>query len=137
MNGTSHAIADSACPCGRGRYATCCGLLHAGLVASTAEDLMRARYSAYVLGLEAYVLASWHRSTRPASAGSNDIERTRWLGLTVKRHEAKGDRATVEFVARYRTDGRGRRLHEISRFVREDGCWYYVDGDVNDEPPTR
>jgi SEC-C motif-containing protein len=61
----------------------------------------------------------------------------RWLGLEVKRHAATGtDNATVEFVARYRADGRGHRLHEISRFVRENGRWFYVDGEFPAPSPT-
>nr|WP_119293472.1 YchJ family metal-binding protein [Azohydromonas sediminis] len=55
----------------------------------------------------------------------------KWLGLEVRRHTVlDADHATVEFVARSRLHGRGQRLHETSRFVREDGRWYYVDGDV-------
>ena len=123
-------VGPTVCPCGRGRYAACCGPLHAGQLAASAEDLMRARYSAYVLGLGDFVLGSWHASTRPATAASDDDARTTWLGLSVKRHEARGDRATVEFVARYRVGGRGHRLHEVSRFLREEGRWYYVDGDI-------
>ena len=54
-----------------------------------------------------------------------------WLGLDVKRHVPDGDRAVVEFVARLRHGGgKAQRMHEVSRFVREDGRWYYVDGDV-------
>jgi len=89
---------------------------------------MRSRYSAYVLGLDDYLLATWHASTRPESLEATP---TRWLGLDVRRHEvaADGERAVVEFVARYRVDGRGHRLHESSRFVREDGRWFYVDGE--------
>ena len=67
------------------------------------------------------------------AAGELDIEAdgTKWLGLAVKRHQQQDDRhATVEFVARYRIGGRGHRLHELSRFVREDGRWYYLDGDI-------
>jgi SEC-C motif-containing protein len=37
--------------------------------------------------------------------------------------------AEVEFVARNRVQGRATRMHERSRFVREDGRWFYVDGD--------
>jgi hypothetical protein len=62
---------STACPCGSGRpYAACCGRLHGGEPAATAEELMRSRYSAYVLGLEAYLLATWHASTRPAALES-------------------------------------------------------------------
>lgn len=124
----------SACPCGSGkRYASCCAPAHAGeLPAATAEALMRSRYSAYVLGLAPYLLDTWHASTRPASLDLAGDAATRWLGLEVKRHQVQdAAHATVEFVARYRIGGRGHRLHEISRFVREDGRWFYIDGDVD------
>ncbi len=95
---------------------------------------MRSRYSAYVRGDEAYLLASWHASTRPASL---DLAAQRaaptWLGLDVKRHLSEGDRAVVEFVARLRYGGgKAQRMHEVSRFVREDGHWFYLDGDLDD-----
>ncbi|WP_342718641.1 YchJ family protein [Propionivibrio dicarboxylicus] len=91
--------------------------------------MMRSRYSAYVLRLEPYLLATWHASTRPASLDLA-ADTARWLGLQVRRHETPAtDRAIVEFVARYKIGGRAQRLHEISRFVREDGRWFYVDGD--------
>ena len=124
----------SACHCGSGKlYAACCGRLHVGAEnAASAEALMRSRYSAYVLKLEDYLLATWHPTTRPTEL---DIEAdgTKWLGLAVKRHQQQDDsHATVEFVARYRIAGRGHRLHETSRFVCEDGRWFYVDGDLRD-----
>jgi len=119
------------CPCGQPKnYADCCGACHAGAPAPTAETLMRARYSAYVLALEPYLLATWHASTRPPDARPD--KDTRWLGLTIKRHDTTGpDSAIVEFVARYKLAGGAQRLHEVSRFVREDGRWYYVDGKFN------
>lgn len=120
------------CPCGNDAgYARCCGLLHDGGVAETAERLMRSRYSAYVLKREDYLLATWHASTRPAylKLAAQQPAPT-WLGLNIKRHEASGDHAVVEFVARLRYGGgKAQRMHEISRFVREDGRWYYVDGE--------
>jgi len=125
----------SACHCGSGKpYAACCGRLHAGAEnAASAEALMRSRYSAYVLGLEPYLLATWHASTRPAALHLAEDAGTKWLGLEVKRQQAQdASHATVEFVARYRIAGRGHRLHETSRFVREDGRWFYVDGDASD-----
>ena len=125
------AVLPEACPCGSGlRYAVCCGRRHGGAeFAPTAEALMRSRYSAYVLKLDEYLLATWHASTRPAELNLAD-DPTKWLGLEVRQHRSSGpDQAEVEFVARYRVDGRGHRLHELSRFVREDGRWYYVDGD--------
>jgi len=125
-------IALNACCCGSGRpYAECCGQLHIGAEnALTAEALMRSRYSAYVLGLEPYLLATWHASTRPAALNLADETGSKWLGLTLKRHQMQDEKyATVEFVARYRVAGRGQRLHETSRFAREDGRWYYLDGE--------
>lgn len=124
----------SACFCGSTRsYAECCGQLHSGAKnALTAEALMRSRYSAYVLDLEAYLLSTWHVSTRPESLHLADQPASQWLGLEVRRHARQGDdRAIVEFVARYRVAGRGYRLHETSNFVREAGCWFYVDGEIN------
>lgn len=90
---------------------------------------MRSRYSAFVLKLDAYLLATWHPSTRPAKLDLAS-DNTRWLGLEMKKHSQKSaDSATVEFVARCKISGRAHRLHEISRFIREEGRWYYVDGD--------
>ena len=89
---------------------------------------MRSRYSAFVLGLEAYLLETWHASTRPAAPLALDPA-TRWLGLEVRGHLAiDADHAVVEFVARSKLGGRATRLHETSRFVREAGRWFYVDG---------
>jgi SEC-C motif-containing protein len=91
---------------------------------------MRSRYSAYALGKTAYLLATWHASTRPPALALDEEPRSRWIGLAIRRHEqADADHAVVEFVARHRIGGRAHRLHEISRFVREDGRWYYLDGE--------
>ena len=118
-----------ACPCGSGRdYAACCGPLHAGAPAPDAEALMRSRYSAYVREDADYLLRSWHPSTRP-DALAFDEPRPAWLKLEVLWHRPTGpDSAEVEFVARYRIGG-GRvvRMREHSRFLREDGRWYYLD----------
>jgi len=137
------------CPCGRtlavpGKaakgaqarvlpYAHCCGryLDHGDdAAAPDAESLMRSRYTAFVAERADYLQATWHPSTRPAAL---DFEPgTKWLGLEVRRHRPiSDDRAEVEFVARYRVGGRAVRLHETSRFVREGGRWFYVDGDIH------
>ena len=93
---------------------------------------MRSRYTAYTQGREDYLLATWHPSTRPsAPLGLADDTATKWLGLEVRRHEPRdAEHAIVEFVARYKVGGRAHRLHETSRFVRENGRWFYVDGDI-------
>lgn len=128
------------CPCGRrdaaGRvltYARCCGLYlsdGAGTPAPDAEALMRSRYSAFVLERADYLLATWHASTRPSQVTFDPG--VKWLGLEVKQHQPiDATHAEVEFVARQRDkSGRAVRLHERSRFVREDGRWFYVDGDL-------
>ncbi len=94
---------------------------------------MRARYSAYVLQREDYLLATWHAASRPTALllAAQHLA-PHWLGLDIKaRHAIDAQHATVEFVARYRVGGgRAQRQHEISRFVCDDGCWYYVDGEL-------
>lgn len=92
---------------------------------------MRSRYSAYVLGLEDYLLATWHASTCPAALDLASGPQPKWLGLEVRAQTEAGDQATVEFVARYRVGGRAQRLRELSRFVHAEGRWYYLDA-VND-----
>ena len=128
----------SACPCGRLStkrqplaLVDCCGryLDHFDTAAAPdAEHLMRSRYSAFVLQRRDYLLATWHASQRPSCL---DFEPSaQWLGLEVRRQRTlDAAHAEVEFVARYRVAGRAVRLHENSRFVREDSRWYYVDGD--------
>ena len=121
------------CPCGNAEgYMHCCGPLHEGSPAPTAEALMRSRYSAYVLKREDYLLATWHPSTRPAHPKlATQQPSPSWLGLSVKRHQGGATEAVVEFVARLRYGGgRAQRMHEVSRFVREDGRWYYLDGEI-------
>ena len=133
--------AGAPCPCGRlsgvgpGKagqpmaYADCCQPWHSGQPAPTPELLMRSRYSAFVLGLPDYLQATWHASTRPADLALEPG--TRWLGLEVRSHtQTDATHGEVEFVARSRVAGKGQRLHERSRFVREEGQWLYVDGDM-------
>ena len=125
------------CPCGRtdarGRvraFADCCEPCLSGAQgAADAPSLMRSRYSAFVKGDAVYLQATWHATTRPASLELDPA--AKWLGLDVRTHRMTGDdTAEVEFVARYRVHGRAVRQHELSRFVREAGRWYYQDGDV-------
>jgi SEC-C motif-containing protein len=90
---------------------------------------MRSRYSAFVRGDLPYLLATWHTNQRPAQLTLEDG--AKWLGLQIKQHCMTGpDSAEVEFVARFRVSGKAIRQHERSRFVHEDGRWFYVDGDV-------
>ena len=124
-------VAPRRCPCGSALpYADCCGRLHDGRgTAATAEQLMRSRYSAFAVGDAAYLLATWHRSTRPR--GLELDPEVRWTGLEVLAttggtlFEAEG---TVEFRAAHIRGGRAGAQHERSRFVRDGGRWVYLDG---------
>ena len=117
------------CPCGSGKaYADCCGPLHDGTPAPTAEALMRSRYCAFVLGNAPYLLSSWHSRTRPASLDlSDDVA---WIGLEIIRTAEGGsddDTGIVEFIAHYRSSEGEGQMHEVSRFRREGGRWVYRD----------
>lgn len=93
-----------------------------GKSALTAEALMRSRYTAYVIRDVQYLLHSWHDSTRPKTL---ELEHdTQWIRLNILEYSEN----RVEFVAIYRVNGKAHKLRENSRFVREDGCWYYLDG---------
>jgi SEC-C motif-containing protein len=90
---------------------------------------MRSRYSAYVLRLDEYLRATWHPRTRPSTPLFDSEPAPKWIGLEVKSATTTGEAsATVEFIARCRIGGRAERMHEVSRFVREDGRWLYIDG---------
>jgi SEC-C motif-containing protein len=123
-------MTDAPCPCRSGAaYDDCCGpLLDGRADAVTAAALMRSRYAAYATGAAAYLLDSWHPTTRPSTL-TLDAE-TAWRSLHVADTVAGGpadDRGVVEFVARYRdADGPG-LLAERSRFLRVDGRWRYLD----------
>ncbi|GJH23114.1 YchJ family protein [Caballeronia novacaledonica] len=134
------------CPCGGAapdqrpnarvpRYEACCGrFIDGSEKPANAMELMRSRYTAYVLGDTAYLRATWAESTCPPDLDASDSG-TRWLGLQIKRHTPiDADHEEVEFVARYKVDGRAHRLHEASRFTRNgDGNWIYVDGQIKEK----
>ena len=134
------------CPCGSGQpLETCCDpLIEGEKKAATAEALMRARYTAYATDRVRFVIATHDPETRHELdekatqkwASGND-----WLGLEIKAKEAGGekdDEGTVEFVATF-CDERERTQthHERSQFVRRDGDWYFHDGQVMVQAPTR
>ncbi len=121
------------CPCVSNRpYKSCCQPLHDGdLQASSAEQLMCSRYSAFCLGNVDYLIATLHPEKHKADDKQKldqTIEQTKWLGLRVIKHKQKGQTATVEFVAFFEDKPIG-HLHERSRFTKEDGRWFYVDGE--------
>lgn len=128
---TPALTADSRCPCLSGEtYGNCCGRFHSGSAsAPTAEALMRSRYSAFAVGNAPYLLATWHPDHRPDQLDLDpELE---WRRLDILATSGGGpldSTGTVEFTAHYRQDGQRGSQHELSRFVRENGQWLYLDG---------
>lgn len=134
-NADQHVKHAITCPCGGKTYDACCKPWHSGAYAHTAEQLMRARYSAYAMGLTQYLLDTWHPNTRPQTLNLSLPEYAgRWLGLDVQFHRPQGNHAEVQFVARFKPTGGGpaQRIHELSHFVYENHQWFYVDGQMPD-----
>ncbi|WP_405609282.1 YchJ family protein [Streptomyces sp. NBC_01508] len=122
---------DSPCLCGLpASYGECCGRFHSGTAAApTAERLMRARYSAFAVGNEPYLLSSWHPAGRPSRVDLDPA--THWAGLEIlatTEGSAFHTTGTVTFRAHYTRRGEQGALHERSRFERYDGAWVYVEG---------
>ncbi|WP_242587067.1 YchJ family metal-binding protein [Streptomyces sp. MST-110588] len=128
----------SPCPCGLGRpYGECCGSFHRGRAsAPTAERLMRSRYSAFAVGDVAYLLRTWHPSTRPAAL---DLEpEQHWTRLEILGStggSAFHNEGTVAFRAHFVLGGYEDSQYENSRFVRDGGQWVYLDA-LPDTGPT-
>ena len=126
------------CFCGSGvLFGHCCGpIIRGERRAASAEQLMRSRYTAYVLQDREYLLSSWHPRTRPPHL-ELDGAGLRWTGLSIRACQAgqPGDSAgRVEFVARYQQQGRTGQVHEHSRFLFEQGRWLYLDGGLKAAP---
>jgi SEC-C motif-containing protein len=122
------------CPCGSEKpYSECCEVFISGAkVPSTAEELMRSRYSAYHQRNFEYIM----RTMKSPAADLFDIEDAkkssdtiRWTRLEV----IKSTYDTVEFRAHYRIGSEHAEMHEKSRFEFENGKWYYVDGALTTE----
>ncbi len=113
-------------------YSQCCGRFHSGRArAATAEQLMRSRYSAFVRLDEGYLLRTHHPSTAPAGLDLDPAMEWRRLDIVAASGGGPFDtQGTVEFKAYYRHGKDRGVLHENSRFVRENGRWFYVDGDI-------
>lgn len=135
---------DRPCPCGSQiPYGTCCGRFHrGGQVATTAEELMKSRYAAFATGNIDYLIATHHPSKRTAEERTSLIKTckdTAWLELNIvdsQQGSAADSEGIVEFIARYESlTGLGSQigmLRERSRFVKENGQWFYLDGIQDD-----
>ncbi len=120
------------CPCQPAKaYQACCAPYHDGKPAPTADALMRSRYSAYILNKAVYLYRSWSAQTRPSKKSLKKAKPLDWLGLEIihtERGNLLDDSGIVEFIANYQNGDRVAQLHEVSRFVRENGHWVYVAG---------
>lgn len=124
------------CACGSAMdYVLCCGrFIEQHELPISAEQLMRSRYTAYTLNHAAYLLDTWHPSTRPQHLHLDAAAPVKWIELTVKAISAgqpEQDQGTVSFVARYKVNGKAERLAEVSEFRKLDGRWYYVSGELS------
>jgi SEC-C motif-containing protein len=128
------------CPCGSGKsFDQCCQPYHGGEIAPTAEALMRSRYSAFATQKMAYLDETYHPSVRTESSGTleESAMAVKWLGLEILSTDAGGEddnEGFVDFVAKYQQKGHQHAMRERSRFVKEDGRWYYVDGETKALP---
>lgn len=120
------------CPCGNNQsYNQCCEPYHKKQnTPLTAEALMRSRYSAFALNLTDYIYETWHSDTRP-TLNSLKNDNVLWIRLAVNKAIENTNEAFVDFNAFYKTNNQLFNMHEISRFVRENGLWFYVDGKVS------
>lgn len=124
-----------ACPCQSGQsYARCCEPFITGSSQpENAEQLMRSRYSAYVYADLDYIERTTQAAVRPQydfEGLKNWATGSEWLGLTIHSTETEGDTGRVRFTARYREQGKDGIINhsEDSKFVREDGTWFFVHG---------
>jgi SEC-C motif-containing protein len=136
---------DLTCPCGNeASTEQCCGpIIQGERKPATAEELMRSRYSAYVLGEIEYILSTHHPKTaEQADRRSTEqwSKQAKWEGLEIRATEKGGpedDEGEVEFVAHYKIKDREFVHHERAQFRRVDGTWRYYDGDMVKQQPVR
>lgn len=124
---------DLSCHCGSGRpLAECClPVIRGERQAVTAEELMRSRYSAFVLGDVDWIMSSHH----PETVGEVDRDEvsewsgsSEWLGLRIRSTEAGGaddSEGVVVFRARYRVNGQLVDHVERAQFLRDEGAWKF------------
>jgi SEC-C motif-containing protein len=133
----------TSCPCGSSRgFDECCGPLLAGAPAPTPEALMRSRYTAFTRADLDYLentLAPEAREDYDRAETETWVKGADWRGLEIRASEGgEGDEeGQVEFVARYKFQGRAFAHHELASFRKQDGRWIYVDGVMNPKPAQR
>lgn len=132
------------CPCGSSKpFSFCCEPAIEGYKsASTAEALMRSRYTAFAMGMVDYLInttASSHRNPDDAEVLAEQMQATTWTGLEIistQAGQASDEEGVVEFIASFEAADEAAALHETSNFRREQGQWVYVDGEVEIRPQS-
>jgi len=123
------------CPCDPSKkYSDCCQKAHQNILSVTsAEALMRSRYSAFVLANITYLQRSHHSSTRPSKREKTAIEKwtksVDWLKLdvlTITESTVADNTGTVEFKAFFMENGAINVIHENSKFCKENKHWVYL-----------
>lgn len=136
-------VDDQLCPCCSGKnYADCCeSFVTEARLAPTAEEVMRARYSAYAKGGIAFIVSSTHPQRR-AECDEKAIrswsENSEWTGfeiVSVEKGGAADDEGVVEFIAHFTEDRIKKTLHESAQFEKVDGAWYYLDSKIHPQKP--
>ncbi len=134
MSNNTHTLSDDQiCPCQSGEtFGACCKSYITGdALPETPEQLMRSRYSAYVLADLEYIEQTTQKDVRPQydfEGLKAWAENSEWLGLKIHNTETDGDSGRVQFTARYREKEGIINHSEDSKFVREDGRWFFVHG---------
>lgn len=128
-------MTNTTCPCNANAlYSECCQPYHIDIkLPTTAEQLMRSRYSAYVLKLTDYINNTWHKSTRPNIATLKNDQPIQWIKLVINKawDSNNVNEAFVDFDAFYEVNSKLERMHEVSRFIYSEQKWFYIDGKVS------
>lgn len=122
------------CYCGNNiTYLECCEKIHRDIhLAVTAEQLMRSRYSAFVLANGDYLMQSHHRSTRPIKEKKSIIKwakSVQWIKLEVletSKGKPEDTEGSVTFNAYFYGKGNVEVIHEKSAFIKENNHWTYL-----------
>ncbi|WP_417762664.1 YchJ family protein [Shewanella sp.] len=120
------------CPCHSGSsYGECCQPFHIHHNATSPEQLMRSRYTAFVLQLFDYLLLTHATDYRAELTEQALAEATpeQWLGLQVLSSEQDETEGQVHFCAWFKDNGQVGAIHEVSQFCREQGQWFYTTGE--------
>ncbi|WP_345917418.1 YchJ family protein [Cobetia crustatorum] len=129
------SVPPKICPCqpaisSAWRYDDCCQPIHADICcADSPERLMRARFSAFCLGLTDFLIDSWDTTSCPSRASLEALG-PRWLALEVIESEQCGNDGMVRFQATFFEQGNFQQLQELSRFRHDGHHWRYIDGDA-------